>query len=122
MRTPIKSSYRGYTLFTMPPASSGGITMTETLNILENFAPLPPFGSVQYTHLLTEAYRRSFTDRNEKLGDPAFIKVPLEQLTSKDYAKTLAMVKQIATDAGIISSPVDETKVVDTTYISALVP
>lgn len=89
-RTPIKSTYRGYTLFTMPPASSGGITMTETLNILENFAPLPPFGSVQYTHLLTEAYRRSFTDRNEKLGDPAFIKVPLEQLTSKDYAKTLA--------------------------------
>jgi gamma-glutamyltranspeptidase/glutathione hydrolase len=89
-RTPIKSTYRGYTLFTMPPASSGGITMTETLNILENFAPLPPFGSVQYTHLLTEAYRRSFTDRNEKLGDPAFVKVPLEQLTSKDYAKTLA--------------------------------
>ena len=89
-RTPIKSTYRGYTLFTMPPASSGGITMTETLNILEHFAPLPPFGSVQYTHLLTEAYRRSFTDRNEKLGDPAFVTVPLEQLTSKDYAKTLA--------------------------------
>lgn len=89
-RTPIQSTYRGYTLFTMPPASSGGITMTETLNILENFAPLPPFGSVQYTHLLAEAYRRSFTDRNEKLGDPAFVKVPIEQLTSKAYAKSLA--------------------------------
>ena len=53
-RTPIKSTYRGYTLFTMPPASSGGITMTETLNILENFAPLPA-GSAKYVHLLSES-------------------------------------------------------------------
>jgi gamma-glutamyltranspeptidase/glutathione hydrolase len=89
-REPIVSTYRGYTLITMPPASSGGITMTETLNILENFSPLPAFGSVQYTHLLAEAYRKSFTDRNEKLGDPAFVNVPLEQLTSKAYARSLA--------------------------------
>mgnify|MGYP003335493071 CR=1 FL=1 len=89
-RTPIKSTYRGYTLFSMPPASSGGITMTETLNILEQFAPLPPAGSAAYTHLVAEALRRSFTDRNTKLGDPAFVKVPIDQLTSKDYAKTLA--------------------------------
>jgi gamma-glutamyltranspeptidase/glutathione hydrolase len=89
-RTPIRSTYRGYTLLTMPPASSGGITMTETMNILEQFAPLPRYGSAGYTHLLTEAFRRSFIDRNEKLGDPAFIKVPLEQLTSKTYAKELA--------------------------------
>jgi gamma-glutamyltranspeptidase/glutathione hydrolase len=74
----------------MPPASSGGITMTETLNILEQFAPLPPAGSAAYTHLVAEALRRSFTDRNTKLGDPAFVKVPIDQLTSKDYAKTLA--------------------------------
>ena len=89
-RTPIRSTYGGYTLFTMPPASSGGITMTETMNILENFAPLPRFGSAGYTHLLTEAFRRAFIDRNEKLGDPAFVKVPMDQLTSKAYAKTLA--------------------------------
>ncbi len=89
-RTPIRSTYRGYTLLTMPPASSGGITMTETMNILENFAPLPRFGSAGYTHLLTEAFRRAFIDRNEKLGDPAFVKVPLDQLTSKHYAKSLA--------------------------------
>jgi len=92
-RKPIKSNYRGYTLYTMPPASSGGITMTETLNILENFAPLPKFGSVAYAHLVAESYRRAFMDRNEKLADPAFVKVPLDQLTSKAYAKTLA--KQI---------------------------
>ena len=89
-RTPIRSTYRGYTLFTMPPASSGGITMTESLNVLENFAPLPPFGSTPYVHLLTESYRRAFTDRNQTLGDPAFIKNPVDKLISKSYAKTLA--------------------------------
>ena len=89
-RTPIKSTYRGYTLLAMPPSSSGGITMTETLNILENFAPLPPAGSVKYAHLLAESYRRAFMDRNSKLGDPAFVKNPLHQLTSKTYAKVLA--------------------------------
>ncbi len=89
-RVPIRSTYRGYTLLTMPPASSGGITMTETLNILENFAPLPPFGSTQYVHLLAEAYRRAFIDRNSKLGDPAFVEVPVDALTSKSYAKQLS--------------------------------
>ncbi|MHB1313848.1 MAG: gamma-glutamyltransferase [Gemmatimonadaceae bacterium] len=89
-RTPIRSTYRGYTLFTMPPASSGGITMTETMNILETFAPLPPYGSAMYSHLLAEAFRRAFIDRNEKLADPAFVKVPIEQLTSKAYARELA--------------------------------
>jgi gamma-glutamyltranspeptidase/glutathione hydrolase len=89
-RDAIRTNYRGYTLLTMPPASSGGITISETLNILENFAPLPPPGSTQYSHLVAEALRRSFTDRNEKLGDPAFVKVPLDHLTDKAYAKSLA--------------------------------
>ena len=89
-RTPIKSNYRGYTLLAMPPSSSGGITMTEAMNILENFAPLPPAGSVAYTHLLAESFRRAFIDRNTKLGDPAFIKNPVAELTSKAYAKALA--------------------------------
>jgi gamma-glutamyltranspeptidase/glutathione hydrolase len=89
-RTPIRSTYRGYTLLTMPPASSGGITTTETMNILEQFAPLPRFGSAAYAHLLTEAFRRAFIDRNAKLADPAFVPVPVDQLTSKAYAKSLA--------------------------------
>jgi gamma-glutamyltranspeptidase/glutathione hydrolase len=89
-RTPLRSTYRGYSLIAMPPSSSGGITMIETLNILENFAPLPPTGSAGYAHLLAEALRRSFTDRNEKLGDPQFVKVPIEMLTDKAYAKSLA--------------------------------
>lgn len=89
-RDPVISTYRGYTLITMPPASSGGITMTETFNILENFAPLPPFGSPEYVHVLSEAFRRAFMDRNAKLADADFVPVPREQLVSKEYARTLA--------------------------------
>ena len=89
-RVPIEGTYRGYRLFTMPPSSSGGITMLETLNQLETWPKLPAFGSAEYTHLVAEAFRRSFIDRNTKLGDPAFVKVPLEELTSKEYARKLA--------------------------------
>ena len=88
-REPIKSSYRGYSLLTMPPSSSGGITVTETLNILEGFAPVPPFGSAEYAHVLGSAYQRAFIDRNEKLADPAFASVPMQQLTDKAYAQKL---------------------------------
>ncbi|MBW8770574.1 MAG: gamma-glutamyltransferase, partial [Gemmatimonadetes bacterium] len=88
-RTPIRSTYRGNILLTMPPASSGGVTMTETLNILEGFDSLPPFGSAGWAHLVGSAFQRAFVDRNAKLGDPAFIEVPLKQLTDKQYAARL---------------------------------
>lgn len=89
-REPITSTYRGHTLITMPPASSGGITMTESFNVLERFAPLPPFGSPEYVHLLAEAFRLAFIDRNAKLADADFVPVPIAELTSKAYAGTLA--------------------------------
>jgi gamma-glutamyltranspeptidase/glutathione hydrolase len=89
-RTPIRSSYRGYTLFSMPPASSGGVTIAETLNMLETWDSLPSFGSAAYAHLLGSAYQRAFIDRNSKLADPAFVNVPVEELTSKAYARALA--------------------------------
>ncbi|HEX7980229.1 MAG TPA: gamma-glutamyltransferase [Gemmatimonadaceae bacterium] len=88
-RTPIRSTYRGYTLLTMPPASSGGVTMTETLNILEGFDSLPPFGGTQWAHLVGSAFQRAFVDRNAKLGDPAFVSVPIKELTDKKYAAQL---------------------------------
>ena len=88
-RTPVRSTYRGYTLLTMPPSSSGGVTITETLNILEGFDALPAFGSTRWAHLLGSAYQRAFIDRNAKLADPAFVQVPIAQLTSKAYAATL---------------------------------
>lgn len=89
-RAPIRSSYRGYTMFSMPPASSGGIVVTQALNILETWDTLPSFGTAAYAHLLGSAYQRAFIDRNSKLGDPAFVQVPMAQLTSKTYAQTLA--------------------------------
>jgi gamma-glutamyltranspeptidase/glutathione hydrolase len=120
LRQPIASTYRGYKLFTMPPSSSGGVTITETLNILETFDSLPPFGSVGYTHALASAYQRAFIDRNSKLGDPAFVQVPLEKLTSKSYAKELR--KTIAPDRAS-PTPVLEKTIADgnhTTHYSVV--
>ncbi|GAC1478405.1 MAG: gamma-glutamyltransferase [Gemmatimonadaceae bacterium] len=88
-RTPLTSTYRGHTLLTMPPSSSGGVTMTESLNVLETYDSLPTFGSAAWAHVVASAYQRAFIDRNEKLGDPEFVDVPVATLTSKAYARTL---------------------------------
>jgi gamma-glutamyltranspeptidase / glutathione hydrolase len=88
-RTPITISYRGYTIYSMPPASSGGVTMGEILNIMEGYSPLPPFGSPALIHREAEAMRRAFTDRNTYLGDPAFVHNPVDRLLSKSYAAEL---------------------------------
>jgi gamma-glutamyltranspeptidase/glutathione hydrolase len=88
-REPIRISYRGHTVFSMPPASSGGVTMGEILNIMEGFDPLPAFGTSALLHREAEAMRRAFTDRNTILGDPAFVQMPLARLLSKEYAAEL---------------------------------
>lgn len=88
-RNPIEVSYRGYTIYSMPPASSGGVTMGEILNIMEGFSPLPRFGSAALIHREAEAMRRAFTDRNTYLGDPAFVRNPIDRLLSKQYAADL---------------------------------
>lgn len=96
-RDPIEISYRGHTIYSMPPASSGGVTMGEILNIMEGYNPLPPFGSVALMHREAEAMRRAFTDRNRYLGDPGFVRNPVERLLSKEYAAELR--KQIGDQA-----------------------
>lgn len=88
-RKPVIGTYRGDTVISMPPSSSGGITAIESLNILEKWKKLPPFGSTAYDHDVAEAFRRAFIDRNTLLGDPAFVKVPTAHLISKSYADTL---------------------------------
>jgi gamma-glutamyltranspeptidase / glutathione hydrolase len=88
-RDPITISYRRHTIYSMPPASSGGVTMGEIFNIMEGYTPLPPFGTPALVHLETEAMRRAFTDRNTYLGDPAFVRNPTERLLSKAYAADL---------------------------------
>ena len=89
-REPIRGNYRGYSFLSMPPSSSGGTTVTEILNILEAYGPPAPFGSVGEIHAVASASQRAFVDRNAKLGDPAFVKAPVAQLTSKSYARTVA--------------------------------
>jgi gamma-glutamyltranspeptidase/glutathione hydrolase len=88
-REVLSGTYRGYTLYTMPPSSSGGVTEIETLNILETFDRLPPFGSAEAAHVLGDAFQRAFIDRNDQLGDPDFVSVPIDRLTSKAYARTV---------------------------------
>ena len=89
-RTPIRSSYRGYGLIAMPPSSSGGTTVTEMLQILEAYGPAQRFGTADRIHAVASASQRAFVDRNSRLGDPAFVKVPLATLTSKTYARAIA--------------------------------
>jgi gamma-glutamyltranspeptidase/glutathione hydrolase len=98
-RNPVEISYRGYTIYSMPPASSGGVTMGEILNIMEAFGTLPPFGSATLMHREAEAMRRAFTDRNTYLGDPGFVRNPVHRLLSKTYAAELQ--KQIGEQASV---------------------
>ncbi|BDH44234.1 gamma-glutamyltransferase [Salmonella enterica subsp. enterica serovar Choleraesuis] len=90
-RQPIKGSYRGYEIYSMPPPSSGGIHIVQILNILENF-PLSQygFGSASAIQVMAEAEKYAYADRSEYLGDPDFVKVPWQALTSKAYAKSIA--------------------------------
>lgn len=88
-RDPLAVNYRGWTIYSMPPSSSGGVTMALMFNMLEGYRRLPPAGSAELLHLEIEAMRRAFTDRNRWLGDPDFVQMPLDRLLSKDYAATL---------------------------------
>ena len=89
---PITGDYRGYDIFSMPPPSSGGTHLIQILNIMENF----DIASMNYhgpTHIsvMAEAMKMAFADRAQYMGDPAFATdMPLEGLTSKEYAKFLA--------------------------------
>lgn len=86
-REPLIGSYRGRTVVTMPPPSSGGVALLTMLNILEgrNLAQMQQ-SSADYLHLVTEAMKHAFADRAQFLGDPDFVHVPVRKLTSKDYA------------------------------------
>ena len=93
-RKPISGTYRGYQVFSMPPPSSGGIHIVQILNILENFdLAKMGSGSADAIQVMAEAEKYAYADRSEYLGDPAFVKVPWQALTSKAYASSLA--KQI---------------------------
>lgn len=91
IRQPLRGTYRGYDILTMPPPSSGGIALIEMLHMLEPY-DLKSMGwrSSQYVHTLVEVMRRAFADRATYLGDTDFVKVPVAGLLSREYAKTRA--------------------------------
>jgi gamma-glutamyltranspeptidase/glutathione hydrolase len=84
---PIECDYRGYHIVSAPPPSSGGVVVCEILNVLEGY-PLKDLGfrSAQSVHYQIEAMRHAYLDRNSYLGDPDFVKNPLDRLLDKEYA------------------------------------
>ncbi len=87
IRAPLRGSYRGFDIVSMPLPSSGGVVLLEILNILEGF-PMGEMkqGSAPSLHVMIEAMKRAYADRARYLGDPAFVSVPVAALTSKEYA------------------------------------
>ena len=90
-REPVRGTYRGHEVVTMPPPSSGGTHLVQILNMLEQW-PLAQWGqnSAQTLHHMAESSKLAYADRSEYLGDPDFVKIPLKGLTSKRYAESLA--------------------------------
>jgi gamma-glutamyltranspeptidase/glutathione hydrolase len=86
IRTPVRGTYRGYDIVSMPQPSSGGTVLLETLNILEGF-PMGEMkqGSAPSLHVMIEAMKRAYADRARYLGDPSFINAPIATLIAKDY-------------------------------------
>ncbi|POR43778.1 gamma-glutamyltransferase [Methylobacterium sp. V23] len=90
LREPVRGSYRGYAIASMPPPSSGGIHLIEILNVLEGFdLARMGAGSADALHILAEAMKPAYADRATWLGDPARTQVPVEGLIAKPYAVTV---------------------------------
>ncbi len=90
-KEPVVTTYHGYQVVSMPPSSSGGVCLSEMLNILDNFDIRKyGYGASQTLHYEIEAMRRAFADRDKYLGDEMFTSVPASMLLSKEYAATIA--------------------------------
>jgi len=91
-REVVKGMYKGYEVVSMPPSSSGGTALVQILNILENFSfQKDEWNSSRYIHVLVSSMKFAYADRSMHLGDPAYYSVPEKWLTSKSYAKKLAV-------------------------------
>ncbi len=89
-RTPLKSTYRDTEIITMGPPSSGGVHVIQMLNILESHnVSMIEHNSSEYINLLTEIMKYAYADRSKYLGDPDYYEVPVSQIISKNYAKTI---------------------------------
>lgn len=118
---PIECDYRGYHVVSAPPPSSGGVVICQIMNILEGY-PMADLGyhSAQGLHYQIEAMRHAYVDRNSYLGDPDFVKNPIEHLLDKNYATQLraAIEPQKAGDSQAIKPGVSPHEGNNTTHYS----
>lgn len=119
-RLPLQFNYKGYTIVSMPPPSSGGVLLQQMLKMIED-RPLANYGfeTVKSVQLMTEAERRAYADRAEHLGDPDFWKVPLATITSNAYlAKRMADYDSTKASKSIKVKAGTVTESMETTHIS----
>jgi gamma-glutamyltranspeptidase / glutathione hydrolase len=125
-RAPVKGTFRGFDIVSMPPPSSGGVALIEMLNILESRdLKSMGFASAEAKHLQIEAMRRAYLDRARYLGDPDFVDVPVAKLLSKDHAKSVAASislqaasKSVELGKDIVTTPAQEPD--ETTHFSVI--
>jgi gamma-glutamyltranspeptidase/glutathione hydrolase len=122
-RETTRGTYRGYEIIGMAPPSSGGIAVTQMLNVLEGYdLKANGYGSAKNLHLIAESMRRAFADRAQFLGDPDFVSgMPVARLISKEYGETLR--KTINPDKASKSSPTSftwPTESQETTHLSVV--
>lgn len=122
-REPIVVDYRGYRIVTAPPPSSGGVAVAEILNILSGF-DLSKLDAAHRTHLMIEAMRRAFRDHNDYLGDPDFVKMPLDMLLSPYYADGLrqTILPDKATPSAMLPASAGVEPGMHTTHFSVIDP
>ncbi|RIA46798.1 gamma-glutamyltransferase 1 [Hephaestia caeni] len=120
---PVLCDYRGYTVVSAPPSSSGGTTLCEILQTIEGY-PLSKWGyaSVEGTHHIVEAERRAYADRNTDLGDPAFVRNPVAKLISEEHAEKLraSILPNRATPSSEIKGGVSADEGTNTTHYSVV--
>ncbi len=125
-RTPLRSTYRGHEIISMPPPSSGGAVLMEMLNILEGYdiPSMNPMSSEKY-HLVIEAMRRAYADRAEYMGDPDFGEIPFAAMISKSYAarqRSTIKLDRASTSEEIRGGRPSENETGQTTHFSIVDP
>lgn len=122
-RTPVSCAYRGYRIVSAPPPSSGGVVLCQSLAVLEGY-PMGSYGfhAASSVHVMTEALRRAFRDRNTRLGDPDFVKVDIAPLLAPGYVENLraGISLERATPSASLSAPGVGREGASTTHLSVV--
>jgi gamma-glutamyltranspeptidase / glutathione hydrolase len=119
---PLSCTYRGYVFLSAPPPSSGGVTLCEILHILEGYdLRALGFYSAQTVHVMVEAMRHAYFDRNTYLGDPDFVTNPLAKLLSSDHAAAIrAHIGDRATPSSVLAPGIEPHEQTETTHYSVM--